>query len=195
MILRYARLHTLSPSTHHRISETVMTDNPASAADTEGLKQLVLQKIYLKDCSFESPNSPEMFGSGQWDPKVQLNITTSTKNVGAELWEIVLHVSIEAKQGDRAAFLCEIQQAGVVATARIRRRRTAPPARRLLPRADLSVRARSRLRPRRQGRLSTVAAAAAELRGALPEAHGRSRSAQPGSAPAGDPLSGRRGAR
>jgi preprotein translocase subunit SecB len=92
-----------------------MTENQTSATDTEALKQLVLQKIYLKDCSFESPNSPEMFASGQWDPKVQLNITTSTKSVGTELWEVVLHVSIEAKQGDRAAFLCEIQQAGVVA--------------------------------------------------------------------------------
>jgi preprotein translocase subunit SecB len=92
-----------------------MTENQAGAAATEDQKQLVLQKIYLKDCSFESPNSPEMFSSGQWDPKVQLNITTSTKGVGADLWEVVLHVSIEAKQGDRAAFLCEIQQAGVVA--------------------------------------------------------------------------------
>jgi len=89
-----------------------MTDeNEANAQDD---KQLVLQKIYLKDCSWESPNSPEMFGSGQWDPKVQLNITTSTKSLGTELWEIVLHISIEAKQGDRAAFLCEVQQAGVV---------------------------------------------------------------------------------
>jgi preprotein translocase subunit SecB len=89
-----------------------MTDeNEASAQDD---KQLVLQKIYLKDCSWESPNSPEMFGSGQWDPKVQLNITTSTKSLGTELWEIVLHISIEAKQGDRAAFLCEVQQAGIV---------------------------------------------------------------------------------
>jgi preprotein translocase subunit SecB len=89
-----------------------MTDeNEANAQDD---KQLVLQKIYLKDCSWESPNSPEMFGSGQWDPKVQLNITTSTKSLGTDLWEIVLHISIEAKQGDRAAFLCEVQQAGVV---------------------------------------------------------------------------------
>jgi len=89
-----------------------MTDeNEANAQDD---KQLVLQKIYLKDCSWESPNSPEMFGSGQWDPKVQLNITTSTKSLGTELWEIVLHISIEAKQGDRAAFLCEVQQAGIV---------------------------------------------------------------------------------
>jgi len=89
-----------------------MTDeNEANAQDD---KQLVLQKIYLKDCSWESPNSPEMFGSGQWDPKVQLNITTSTKSLGTDLWEIVLHISIEAKQGDRAAFLCEVQQAGIV---------------------------------------------------------------------------------
>jgi len=91
-----------------------MTDNEAGIADNQAQKQFVLQKIYLKDCSFESPNSPEMFGAGQWDPKVQLNISTTSKGLGGEMWEIVLHISIEAKQGDRAAFLCEIQQAGIV---------------------------------------------------------------------------------
>ena len=91
-----------------------MAENQTSATQNDALKQLVLQKVYLKDCSFESPNAPEMFGTGQWDPKVQLNITTSSRNIGPDLWEIVLHVSIEAKQGERSAFLCEIQQAGVV---------------------------------------------------------------------------------
>ena len=91
-----------------------MDENQASANPNDALRQVVLQKVYLKDCSFESPNAPEMFASGQWDPKVQLNITTSSKTIGPDLWEIVLHVSIEAKQGERAAFLCDIQQAGVV---------------------------------------------------------------------------------
>jgi len=89
-----------------------MTDENEASAQND--KQLVLQKIYLKDCSWESPNSPEMFALAQWDPRVQLNITTSSKVVGPEAWEIVLHISIEAKQGERAAFLCEVQQAGVV---------------------------------------------------------------------------------
>lgn len=91
-----------------------MADNQAGANPNDALKQLVLQKVYLKDCSFESPNAPEMFASGQWDPKVQLNITTSSKSIGPDLWEVVLHVSLEAKQGERVAFLCDIQQAGVV---------------------------------------------------------------------------------
>lgn len=92
-----------------------MTENQASVdTGAQNDKQLVLQKIYLKDCSFESPNSPEMFASGQWDPKVQLNISSSTKSLGGEVYEIVLQINIEAKQSDRAAFLCEVQQAGVV---------------------------------------------------------------------------------
>jgi len=73
-----------------------MTDNQASATQDDALKQLVVQKIYLKDCSFESPNSPEMFAVGQWDPKLQLNITTSSKVIGPDLWEVVLHINIEA---------------------------------------------------------------------------------------------------
>jgi preprotein translocase subunit SecB len=97
-----------------------MTDNQAGSAATgaagaqNDAKQLVLQKIYLKDCSFESPNSPEMFTVAQWDPKVQMNITSSTKAIAQDVYEIVLQISVEAKQSERAAFLCEIQQAGVV---------------------------------------------------------------------------------
>jgi preprotein translocase subunit SecB len=93
-----------------------MTENQtgAAAGGQNDTKQLVLQKIYLKDCSFESPNSPEMFAAAQWDPKVQLNISSTTKALGGELYEIVLQINIEAKQSDKAAFLCEIQQAGVV---------------------------------------------------------------------------------
>ncbi len=87
--------------------------SPAGAsADTAAGKQLAIQKIYLKDCSFEAPNAPQIF-SGEWNPEINLNLTTSNAALGDQAVEVVLSITAEAKIGDQTAFLAEIQQAGV----------------------------------------------------------------------------------
>lgn len=73
---------------------------------------VALQRVYLKDSSFEAPNSPAIF-SGEWSPTVQLNISTETNDLGGGAYEAVLSVTVDAKQGDKTAFLIEVQQAGV----------------------------------------------------------------------------------
>jgi preprotein translocase subunit SecB len=83
---------------------------------TDGADQnrvtVALQRIYLKDSSFEAPNSPGIF-TGEWRPTVQLNINTSTKDLGEGTFEAMLSVTVDAKQGDKTAFLIEVQQAGL----------------------------------------------------------------------------------
>jgi len=74
--------------------------------------QIGLQKIYLKDSSFEAPNSPAIF-SGEWKPKVTINLSTRSTDIGNESMEVVLELSVEAKQGETVAFLAEVQQAGI----------------------------------------------------------------------------------
>ena len=73
---------------------------------------VALQRVYLKDSSFEAPNSPAIF-QGEWRPAVSLNIGTSTNELGDSAYEAVLSLSVEAKQGDKTAFLIEVQQAGI----------------------------------------------------------------------------------
>jgi len=73
---------------------------------------VALQRVYLKDSSFEAPNSPAVF-TGEWRPTVQLNINTATNDLGEGAFEAVLSVTAEAKQGEKIAFLIEVQQAGV----------------------------------------------------------------------------------
>ena len=73
---------------------------------------VAMQRIYLKDSSFEAPNSPDIFG-GEWRPSVQLNIGSQTKDLGNHQYECILTVNVEAKQGDKIAFLIEVQQGGV----------------------------------------------------------------------------------
>lgn len=74
--------------------------------------QLVVQRIYLKDCSFESPSAPQVF-SGEWNPTMDLNIGANSRSVGDNLFEVVLTITVEAKKDERVAFLCEVQHAGL----------------------------------------------------------------------------------
>ena len=81
-----------------------------SAQDTE--KQIMLQRIYVKDCSFESPRAPEIF-SQTLSPAINVNMETGTKPLADGNVEVVLSVTAKATHEDRAVFLVEVHQAGV----------------------------------------------------------------------------------
>jgi len=76
-------------------------------------KQLAITKIYVKDFSFESPQAPEIFKNADWKPQTNLNLRSSHTAVEGTLHEVVLTITIEAKDGDKALFLVELQQAGL----------------------------------------------------------------------------------
>jgi len=84
---------------------------PEGAATDEG-PQFGLQKIYLKDSSFESPRSPVVF-QGQWAPKINFDIKTRSNKIQDDLYEVVLVLTAEAKQEEETAFLVEVHQAGI----------------------------------------------------------------------------------
>src|SRR3984885_8924449 len=72
--------------------------------------QLALQAVYLKDCSYEAPNGPRV--DGQWNPQINLDLHTGVNILTPELREIVLTVTVSAKQGEATMFLVEVKQAG-----------------------------------------------------------------------------------
>jgi preprotein translocase subunit SecB len=76
-------------------------------------KQLAISKIYVKDFSFESPQSPEIFKSGDWKPETNLNLRSVHNAIDGNAHEIVLTLTIDAKSGDKTLFLVELQQAGI----------------------------------------------------------------------------------
>ena len=76
-------------------------------------KQFAIQKLYVKDASFESPSSPESFVFKKWEPKIDLNITNSSKSLENGLYEAVLRVTMTATHQDATAFLVEVHQAGM----------------------------------------------------------------------------------
>lgn len=75
-------------------------------------KQLVLQKIYVKDLSFESPKAPMIFTSNV-SPQTQLNMRSNAQQVAPNTQEVTLTLTIEAKDNDTTLFLVEVAQAGI----------------------------------------------------------------------------------
>lgn len=75
-------------------------------------KQLILQKIYLKDMSFESPKAPAIFNQ-QVTPQTQLNMRSNAKEVGPDTQEVTLTLTVEAKEQDSTLFLVEVAQSGI----------------------------------------------------------------------------------
>jgi preprotein translocase subunit SecB len=80
---------------------------------TVGGVQVTLQTVYLKDCSYESPNGPRLPNNQGWEPKFQLNMNTAAEAIGPDAREVLLTITLEAKQGDATLYLVEVKQAGV----------------------------------------------------------------------------------
>ena len=74
--------------------------------------QFAIQRLYLKDVSFESPNSPTIFQK-QWQPQVNLDLNTSNEKLSENQHEVVLSLTVTAKVDEQVAFIIEVQQAGV----------------------------------------------------------------------------------
>ncbi|WP_297528101.1 protein-export chaperone SecB [Thiohalobacter sp.] len=81
-----------------------------------GDKQFAIQKIYVKDLSFETPNSPQIF-TEEWQPEINLNLNSESRPVTDTVFEVVLSLTVTAKIGDKTAYLAEVQQAGVFTIA------------------------------------------------------------------------------
>ncbi|MGH8158603.1 MAG: protein-export chaperone SecB [Rhodanobacter sp.] len=81
--------------------------------------QLVLQKIYVKDVSFEAPSAPQIFQEidEREQPQVQLNLSQKATDLGNSLYEVVLSLTLTCTVGSRTAYLAEVEQAGLFGIA------------------------------------------------------------------------------
>jgi preprotein translocase subunit SecB len=84
-----------------------MTDNTNA---TE--QQFALQRIYIKDSSFEAPLGAKAF-TKQWRPQVHVDLNTGSSRIDDDNYEVVLTITITAKLDEETAFLVEVQQAGL----------------------------------------------------------------------------------
>ncbi len=74
--------------------------------------QFAIQRIYIKDLSFESPNAPTAFVQN-WTPEISVGLQTQINTLDENNYEVVLTVNVEAKHEDNTIYLVEVQQAGI----------------------------------------------------------------------------------
>ena len=89
-----------------------MADNQSEATQAGGQQQFAIQKLYIKDVSFESPNSPAMF-TKEWQPEVNLDMNTNSQTLSEGVYSVVLSLTATVKNSEQTAFLVEVQQAGI----------------------------------------------------------------------------------
>ena len=88
-------------------------DNGAASGGEKGQVQFRIERLFLKDSSFESPNSPEVFIK-QWRPEIKVDINTRANSLGEDLQEVILTATITATLDDEmVGFIVEVQQAGI----------------------------------------------------------------------------------
>lgn len=91
-----------------------MTETTAAATEQQPEVVFQIQRIYVKDVSFEAPNLPQIFHQ-EWKPNLNFDLSTEAKQLGEDLYEVVLNISAETTLEDSGdvAFICEVKQAGV----------------------------------------------------------------------------------
>lgn len=77
-----------------------------------------IQRVYVKDISFECPNSPEIFKK-EWAPEVKMDIDTHSKKLEDGVYEVTLSLTATATVEGEVAFLCEVQQAGIFSVSQL----------------------------------------------------------------------------
>ena len=73
------------------------------------------KKVYLKDASFESPASPQVFARGEITPTLDVAMTMTHRRIedAENYFEVVLTATVTASDNDETLFLAEVQQGGI----------------------------------------------------------------------------------
>lgn len=84
----------------------------------ENEPQFALQRIYVKDVSFEAPNAPAAF-TKEWQPEIKLDLNSGARKLDEQHFEVTVKVTITASNAEETAFLVELEQAGLFTIANI----------------------------------------------------------------------------
>lgn len=86
--------------------------NTGATREEAPAAQFLIHKLYVKDVSFELPNAPAIFQEqGQSD--VKMSLAQRVDDLGENLHEVVLTVTVTATLGEKTAYLAEVAQAGI----------------------------------------------------------------------------------
>jgi preprotein translocase subunit SecB len=94
------------------MSDENQNEVTAGAQEDQAGPQFAIQRVYTKDVSFETPNSPAIF-QADWKPEIKLDLDTRSNKLADNTYEVVLAVTVTATVEGQTAFLAEVQQAGI----------------------------------------------------------------------------------
>jgi preprotein translocase subunit SecB len=94
----------------------IQATQPADSADAGQQVRFSVQRIYIKDASFEAPDTPESFRRA-YAPQVNFSINSRSKQIEEGIHEVVLRLTADVKQDGKTVFLVEVQQAGIFEVA------------------------------------------------------------------------------
>jgi preprotein translocase subunit SecB len=85
----------------------IQTQQPAAQDDTQAAPRFSVQRIYVKDASFEAPDSPECFRR-PYNPQINFNINSRSRKLDENFYEVILRLTADVKQDDKTLFLFEV---------------------------------------------------------------------------------------
>lgn len=94
------------------MSDEILNGAAAPADAAAAGPAFTIEKIYVKDVSFESPNAPAVFNDAN-QPELQLNLNQKVQRLNDNAFEVVLAVTLTCTAGGKTAYVAEVQQAGV----------------------------------------------------------------------------------
>ena len=90
----------------------MVANEPKTTPSGTQQPQFEIQRIFVKDISYEAPNTPQTF-TEEWKPEVQLNLETKSNRIQDNIHEVVLSVTATVTSNKKSAFLIEVHQAGI----------------------------------------------------------------------------------
>jgi len=93
-----------------------MADTQKTTEEQSNAPHFSIEKIYLKDVSFESPSAPAVF-TDEWSPEINMDLNSQGQTIDENVYEVELSLTVTAKNKDKTAFLVEIKQCGIFSIA------------------------------------------------------------------------------
>ena len=82
-------------------------------SDAREERLVSLQTLYIKDVSFEAPNSPSVFLEEAISPETKINLANTHDKIGDDSYDVCLKIRVESTFDDKTIFIAEVEQAGV----------------------------------------------------------------------------------
>lgn len=95
------------------------TEQPAQGApaaqgpEGQEMAPLVVNGQYIKDLSFEVPGAPGIFSQLTSPPEIPIQVDIRVNRLGDNVYEVILHLKVDATLGDKPVFIIELDYAGV----------------------------------------------------------------------------------